>query len=565
MGKTIAIGVQDFNTLIERNYFYIDKTSFIKEWWDNGDTVTLITRPRRFGKTLTMSMVEQFFSMDYAKRGDLFQGLAIWEDEDYQKLQGTYPVISLSFANIKETNYANTRKKICQMIAKLYTKYTFLLKDDSMEKEDLDFFKRITVNMDDTDATMALHYLSNYLYRYCGRKVIILLDEYDTPMQEAYVNGYWQELAAFTKSMFNAAFKTNPWLERAIMTGITRVSKESIFSGLNNLKVVTTTSDSYATSFGFTEEEVFAALEENGMASEKEEVKRWYDGFIFGTHSDIYNPWSIVNFLDTGKYDTYWANTSSNSLVGKLLREGSRQIKGKFETLLQGGTIKTPIDEQVVYNQLDGEESAIWSLLLAGGYLKVLGYEHPERSEFDKKTMYELTLTNYEVLRMFNAMVQGWFNRADEDYNDFVEAMLLGDLDAMNVFMNDMAAELFSYFDSGKKPSRRTPERFYHGFVLGLLVDLRGRYIVTSNRESGFGRYDVMLEPRNKDEDDALILEFKVHDKAKEETLEDTVAAALRQIKEKKYAAELMKRGVPKERIRCYGFAFEGSQVLIGD
>ncbi len=564
MKKTIAIGVQDFSTLIERNYFYIDKTSFIKEWWDNGDTVTLITRPRRFGKTLTMSMVEQFFSMDYAKRGDLFQGLAIWEDEDYQKLQGTYPVISLSFANIKETNYANTRKKICQMIAKLYTKYTFLLKDDSMEKEDLDFFKRITVNMDDTDATMALHYLSNYLYRYYGKKVIILLDEYDTPMQETYVNGYWQELVAFTRSMFNSAFKTNPWLERAIMTGITRVSRESIFSDLNNLEVVTTTSDSYATAFGFTEEEVFAALEENGMASEKEEVKQWYDGFIFGTHSDIYNPWSILNFLKKGKYGTYWANTSANALVGKLLREGNRKIKEKFEMLLQGGIIRTPIDEQIIYNQLDDNESAIWSLLLASGYLKVLSYERPERLEFDQKTMYELTLTNYEVLRMFNAMVQGWFNRADEDYNDFVEAMLQGDLDAMNVFMNDMASELFSYFDSGKKPSRRTPERFYHGFVLGLLVDLRSRYIVTSNRESGFGRYDVMLEPRNKDEDDGLILEFKVHDKTKEETLENTVAAALQQIEEKRYAAELMKRGVPEERIRCYGFAFEGNKVLIG-
>jgi hypothetical protein len=267
-----------------------------------------------------------------------------------------------------------------------------------------------------------------------------------------------------------------------------------------------------------------------------------------------------------------------------LLREGNRKIKEKFETLLQGGIIRTPIDEQIIYNQLDDNESAIWSLLLASGYLKVLSYERPERLEFDQKTMYELTLTNYEVLRMFNAMVQGWFNRADEDYNDFVEAMLLGDLDAMNVFMNDMASELFSYFDSGKKPSRRTPERlpsgkatakgltepnpsvcFYHGFVLGLLVDLRSRYIVTSNRESGFGRYDVMLEPRNKDEDDGLILEFKVHDKTKEETLEDTVAAALRQIEDKKYAAELMKRGVPEERIRCYGFAFEGNKVLIGD
>ncbi len=566
MEKKVAIGVQNFNDFIEKQYFYIDKTLFIKEWWDGGDVVTLITRPRRFGKTLTMSMVEQFFSVDYAERGDLFQGLAIWEYNDYRKSQGTYPVISLSFANIKETNYQTTKERICQLLTNLYIKYTFLKESDVLTDADRGFFDRILAkDMRDSDATLALYQLSNYLYRYYGKKVIILLDEYDTPMQEAYVNGYWQELVAFTRSMFNSTFKTNPWLERAIMTGITRVSKESIFSDLNNLEVVTTTSDKYATAFGFTEEEVFAALEENDMGSEKEEVKRWYDGFIFGNHPDIYNPWSILNFLDKGKYGTYWANTSANSLVGKLLREGNRQIKEKFETLLQGGIIKTPIDEQIVYDQLDDNESAIWSLLLASGYLKALSYERPELAEYDANIQYELTLTNYEVMRMFRGMVRGWFNRADEDYNDFVKAMLQDDLDAMNAFMNDMALELFSSFDSGKKPSRRAPERFYHGFVLGLLVDLQSRYIVTSNRESGFGRYDVMLEPRNPEMDDALILEFKTCNKASEETLKDTVAAALQQIEDKKYAAGLMKRGIPKERIRCYGFAFEGSKILIGN
>ena len=231
------------------------------------------------------------------------------------------------------------------MIAELYTSHSFLLDSRKLNEGDKEFFRRISVDMDDVDATMAIHYLSKYLHLYYGKKVIILLDEYDTPMQEAYVNGFWDDLVAFTRSMFNSTFKTNPYLERAIMTGITRVSKESIFSDLNNLKVVTTTSDEYATSFGFTQEEVFQALEECGLSGEKEEVKRWYDGFIFGEHKDIYNPWSILNFLDTGKYTTYWANTSSNSLVGKLLREGNRRIKEQFETLLQGEVIKTPIDE----------------------------------------------------------------------------------------------------------------------------------------------------------------------------------------------------------------------------
>ena len=372
------------------------------------------------------------------------------------------------------------------------------------------------------------------------------------------------DLVAFTRSMFNSTFKTNPWLERGIMTGITRVSKESIFSDLNNLKVVTTTSDEYATSFGFMEEEVFAALEECELIEQKEEVKRWYDGFIFGTHKDIYNPWSILNLLDTGNFTTYWANTSSNSLVGKLLREGNRGIKEKFENLLRGEAIRTPIDEQIVYNQLDGSEKAVWSLLLASGYLKVLSYDRMELLERGQKQMYELALTNYEVECMFEGMIRGWFTEAEEDYNEFIKAMLQNDLKAMNAYMNRVALSTFSYFDTGKRPSYDQPERFYHGFVLGLIVDLQNKYIITSNRESGFGRYDVMLEPKRPQEDDAIILEFKVYDEDDEENLKETVQSALAQIEEKQYVAQLIARGVPQERIRCYGFAFEGKKVLIG-
>ena len=390
------------------------------------------------------------------------------------------------------------------------------------------------------------------------------MDEYDTPMQEAYVDGYWDDLVAFTRSMFNSTFKTNPWLERGIMTGITRVSKESIFSDLNNLEVVTTTSDKYATSFGFTEKEVFSALEECGLDSEKEEVKCWYDGFIFGSHKDIYNPWSILNYLDKRYFTTYWANTSSNSLVGKLLREGNRGIKEKFENLLRGEAIRTPIDEQIVYNQLDGSEKAVWSLLLASGYLKVLSYDRMELLERGQKQMYELALTNYEVECMFEGMIRGWFTEAEEDYNEFIKAMLQNDLKAMNAYMNRVALSTFSYFDTGKRPSYDQPERFYHGFVLGLIVDLQNKYVITSNRESGFGRYDVMLEPKRPQEDDAIILEFKVYDEDDEENLKETVQSALAQIEEKQYAAQLIARGVPKERIRCYGFAFEGKKVLIG-
>ena len=316
MAKTVAIGVQSFDKLIEENYFYIDKTSFIKEWWESGDDVTLITRPRRFGKTLNMSMLEQFFSLDYADRGDLFEGLSIWHEEKYRELQGTYPVISLSFARVKEDNYISTREKICQIIRNIYIKYIFLKESNVLTDADRQYFDRIlSVDVSNSDITSSIYQLSDYLSRYYGKKVIILLDEYDTPMQEAYVNGFWDELVAFTRSLFNSTFKTNPYLARAVMTGITRVSKESIFSDLNNLNVVTTTSDEYATAFGFTEEEVFNALDDYGYSDKKELVKKWYDGFTFGSKTDIYNPWSILNFLDKGKVGTYWANSSSNSLV----------------------------------------------------------------------------------------------------------------------------------------------------------------------------------------------------------------------------------------------------------
>ncbi len=562
MARTVAIGIQDFGDLIQKKCLYIDKTMFIKEWWDSNDSVTLISRPRRFGKTLNMSMLEQFFSVDYANGGALFEGLDIWEYEEYRNIQGTYPVISLSFANVKETEYKTARKKICQLLANLYVKHAYLLESDVLKETDIRYFKRVSEEMDDSDASLALYQLSDYLYRYYGKKVIILLDEYDTPMQEAYVDGYWKELVALTRSMFNSTFKTNPWLERAVMTGITRVSKESIFSDLNNLEVVTVTSDKYATSFGFTEEEVFAALDECGLGKEKAQVKKWYDGFIFGEHKDIYNPWSILNFLDKGKYSTYWANTSSNSLVGKLLREGNRKIKEKFEGLLQGDILRTPIDEQIVYNQLENNETAIWSLLLTSGYLKVLSYQNEEELEYGQKNMYELTLTNLEVERMFKRMVLGWFDCVEADYNDFVKSMLEGDVEAMNAYMNRVALGSFSYFDTESKSAE--PERFYHGFVLGLIVDLQKDYVVTSNRESGFGRYDVMIEPKDISKNDAIILEFKVMNERREATLEDTVQAALEQIEKKQYAAQLEARGISKERIRSYGFAFRGKEVLIG-
>ena len=562
MARTVAIGIQDFSKIREDNYFYIDKTLFIKEWWESGDSTTLITRPRRFGKTLNMSMLECFFSVDYADRGDLFEGLSIWEEEKYRQMQGTYPVISLSFANIKEDTFEGAKRRIYQILVGLYEKYDFLMEEGFLKGTEEEFFKSVNMRMEEQTATLAIHKLCQFLYGYYGKKVIILLDEYDTPMQEAYVHGYWDELVSFTRSMFNSCFKTNSYLDRGIMTGITRVSRESIFSDLNHLKVVITTSNEYATSFGFTEEEVFAALDDMGMAEDKEKVKYWYDGFVFGEYKDIYNPWSIINFLDTGKYDVYWANTSSNSLVGKLIRESGGQIKHVFEGLLKGEHLKCSIEEQIVYNQVTGNDEAIWSLMVASGYLKVINHEAWE-TVGNRQPLYELALTNFEVNCMFHSMVRDWFVSVRPLYNDFIKSMLIGDIDAMNDYMNEITMDIFSYFDVGSRSERSAAEKFYHGFVLGLLVDLRERYQITSNRESGFGRYDVVLEPKNA-QDNALILEFKALNSRREQTLEETLESALKQIEEKQYEAILIARGVSSERIRKYGFAFEGKKVLIG-
>lgn len=447
-----------------------------------------------------------------------------------------------------------------RIIISLYAKYQFLLQGDLLNEREKAYFGFITPDMTDADIVVSIHNLSLCMSRYYDEKVIILLDEYDTPLQEAYLCGYWDKMVLLVRSLFNYTFKTNPYLERGLVTGITRISKESIFSDLNNIVVITTTSRQYAECFGFTEEEVFNSLEKRGLASWKEKVKNWYDGFTFGGKKDIYNPWSVTSFLKEQKLKTYWANTSSNNLAGKLVKEGTQRLKTAFEDLLEGKQVFVEIDEEIVFNQLWENDMAVWSLLLAAGYLKV--DKEPEDEEDD---IYGLSFTNYEVMKMFHKIIKGWFSQTDTGYNDFIKSLLDDDIGYMNQFMNEVSERMFSSFDTGNKPSGRThPERFYHGFVLGLIVDLADKYHITSNRESGFGRYDIMLEPLS-DGLPAIIMEFKVFNNAKEKSLEESVENALKQIKEKEYNTEFISSGIPEERIHYYGLAFEGKKVLIGN
>ena len=579
MKKIVSIGNQGFEDIRINDNFYVDKTAFIKEWWEARDIVTLITRPRRFGKTLNMDMLKCFFSNKYAGRQDLFEGLSIWEEEKYRKLQGEYPVVSLSFADVKQTNYIDAVKMIKFIISDAFREYRDIMQSDRFTETDRQRFEMVNPTMDDVTAQRALKELGGYLETYYGRKVILFLDEYDTPMQEAYVGGYGDEFTAFIRSLFNSTFKTNPYLERAIMTGITRVSKdmsypcqgydlrphqrasffESIFSDLNNLKVITITSNCYEQCFGFTEPEVFEALDSFGLSSQKQAVKQWYDGFIFGNHKDIYNPWSITNFLGEQKLKAYWAATSSNHLVDRMIRTASSEVKEQMEDLLEGKEVVVTFDEQIVFNQLEQNESAIWSLLMASGYLK------PEQVEYRGELMkpwYHLKITNLETRVMFFEMFAGWFQNKDASYSHFMQALVQDDLEAMNYFMNRMTNATFSYFDVGGDGYQQ-PEKFYHGFALGLMAEQTENYMIKSNRESGFGRYDIMMLPK-KEALPGIIMEFKVRSSRKEKSLEETVGAALQQIKERNYDAELLSLGIPEERIRHYGFAFDGKNVLIG-
>lgn len=550
MSRVIPTGEQSFITLRRNNYFYIDKTKFISNWWRSGDPVTLITRPRRFGKTLMLDTVKTFFSPEFAEQSEIFSGLEIFNNENFKKIQGTIPVIFISFADIKESSYEDTVSSIKELLSSIYRYFKRILDISLFSDWDKDLFASMNNDMSDQAVKRSIRNLAECLTYKFNNKPIILLDEYDSPLQEAWIKGYWDELVEFLRGFFNSTFKTNPYLERALITGITRVSKESIFSDMNNLEVVTTTSERYADCFGFTESEVFAAMDEYSL-TDKEKVKEWYDGFSFGSKKEIYNPWSIINYLQKKKFKAYWANNSSNAIINSLISKSDEYVKEKIKNLIQGKSVTTILDEEVVFSQLYNDSNAIWSFLMASGYVKPLYYN-------DETNEYEIAFTNYEVHFLMEQLISLWFNKPSVSGVKFREALLSNNLKYMNLLLQDIAENTFSFFDIGKQE----PERFYHAFVLGLIVDLKGRYEINSNRESGLGRYDVVMIPKSH-EDHAIVIEFKVMGSNNEKSLEETCANALRQIKEKHYINVFRDRGINVNNIYAYGFAFKGKEVLI--
>ena len=549
MSRIISTGEQYFCTLRQHNLFYIDKTKFIKDWWNGFDYVTLITRPRRFGKTLMLDTIKTFFSQEFANRSDLFEGLEIWKDEKFRNLQGTIPVISLSFSRFNNNDYANMISRIKSALASIYDSFTRFIDLNAMSEIGKKIFNAVSDSMSDGTAQDSLHYLCKFITMQYNIKPIILLDEYDTPLQEAWLNGYWKEMTSFMRGFFNATFKDNPWLERGLITGITRVAKESIFSDMNNIEVVSCTSDMYADCFGFTEQEVFSAMDEYCL-TDKPKVKYWYDGFNFGKTKEIYNPWSIINYLKKKEFVSYWANSSSNKLISDLIVNADEDIKEEISKLLQGDFISTKMDEEIVFTQLD-DTGALWSLLMATGYLK------PIKFNLETKD-YELTLTNHEVHEVFDTLITNWFKKSINFKRKFLEALLSDDLACMNTNLKEVTKTAFSFFDS----SGNEPERFYHGFVLGLIVDLKEHYIIKSNRESGDGRYDVMMIPRHTNLH-SIIIEFKTADTKDENNLEKTCHSAIKQIRDKNYIADLLYNNITADNIYIYGIAFQKKNVLI--
>ena len=546
----IGIGTSDFKKLRLKQDYYIDKSMYIKDIIDNRSEVILVTRPRRFGKTLNMSMLRYYFDQDVKDAKELFEGLKIMEqDEKYTSKLGAYPCIYLTLKDVNDINYNNMILDLKSAIMEMYREHRYLLDSDKIyEEEKSRIMDILYAREDEVTLKTSVRDLSGYLYRHYNKPVMLFIDEYDVPIQSAYVKKYYEQAIEFLKAFYGGTFKDNPYLEKTVLTGVSRVAKESIFSGANNFDVYTVLNDEFADDFGITSEEINKILEDFNVQEEKEEVKKWYDGYRIGNVEGIYNPWSLLNYLAKKELRPYWVNTSSNDLI-KMTIKNSMTVKEKMERLLKDEEIEVPIDLETVIDGIEKNEDNIWGLMLGTGYLKVVEVVNLAEG------IYKVKLPNYEIKLLFQDIVRDWFKDKVQgnDLRSILKDLVELNLDEFQKKFRVLVREMFSYMDVGEN----TAENFYHAFVLGMLVGLKDTYYVNSNRESGFGRYDIMLEPHDKTKN-SFIIEFKVADDFEEETIEQVIANAKKQIKEKGYESNLQERGFAN--ITKMVFAFKGKE-----
>ena len=538
--KKIPIGINDFKTLIENNYYYIDKTKHIEDLLEDGSEVILFTRPRRFGKTLNMSMIKYFFDIENKEENKkLFTNLYI-EKSKYISEQGKYPVIYISFKDLKSKNWEGTIFKLKNQLKDLYKEFLYL--KDSLDEISQEDFNKIIYMKEDANYEFSLKYLTEYLYKYYKQKVIVIIDEYDSPIVNSYENNYYDEAILFFRNFYSSVLKDNQYLERGFLTGILRVAKEGIFSGLNNLEICSILDNKYSSFYGLTEDEVLKSLDFFNMEYKLNEVKDWYDGYKFG-NKEIYNPWSILNYINKKEIGAYWVGTSNNFLINNILENAEASIFEELELLFSDKRIeKTIYSDSNFYNIRNPQE--IWQLLLHTGYLTT-------KEKLDRN-FYSLIIPNKEIKDFFERSFIGNFLGNEDTFKMMLNALLKKDIVNFENNLQKILELSFSYYDIGSE------EKFYHNFILGMVLSLSDKYYVKSNRESGYGRYDILLEPRNQKET-AFILEFKV---AKTETeIDSKIQEALKQIEDKKYDIELKNKNIFD--IFKIAFVFYGKKVKV--
>ena len=544
----IGIGESNFKGLRVRKNYFIDKSMYIKDIIDNQSRVLLVTRPRRFGKTLNMSMLKYFFDCNSKDSKELFEGLKIMEQgEKYTSKLGAYPCLYLTLKDVNDSNYENMILDFKTAILEMYREHRYLLDSDKIYEDEKERIMDILYAREDEVALKtSVRELSGYLYRYYNKPVMLFIDEYDVPIQSAYIKKYYEKAIEFLKTFYGSTFKDNPYLEKTVLTGVSRVAKESIFSGANNFKVFTVLDNEFADDFGITSEEMDKVMKDFNVEDDKDEIKKWYDGYRIGNVEGIYNPWSVLNYLTDKQLKPYWVNTSSNDLI-KLTVKNSMTVKEKMERLLKDEEIEVPIKLETEIDGIENNEDNIWGLMLGTGYLKVV-------EQIDRK-MYKVKLPNYEIKTLFEDMVDEWFSDKVQgnDLRSILKDLVELRLDEFQKKFRVLTKEMFSYMDVGEN----TAENFYHAFVLGMLVGLRDTYYVNSNRESGFGRYDIMLEPHDRN-GNSFIMEFKVADSFEDESIEEVLESAKKQIEEKRYESNLRERGF--NNITKIVFAFKGKE-----